>query len=584
VVMGGPNDTQAEKEALSRLFEEGHALFAPTKTAEGMVITPTTLMSVLQPLSEEEIEQRPYDIRSWDRASKTREQRIKALNELIQEGSVSMVVSAITEPPGKWVVYMLKEYATAVNDAVRKGLFDWAEVQEGENIQERCAAALQITLMQIINNEAIKGIYCSADWVTEGHKGTGAGDDGDQQVTDSDLEGKPRFLGKVCGRHPFSSVQGGSKAKEVLKTLISDKQMKVAGKAGVGILVPSTLYPLMRTILQCDAAKMPLTQPIQWHDISIEEQDLRDLEREIQRGLLRGKPYLWLFASPDTGGTTPIANLTMEDQKNEHEARTVCTLDPQDVRFQVGTWAFGAIKTLVDEGALMAQSVHNRATWRTGWIVVMRDPHMTVMQQYGDQRAIENKLKSVQLGDDQQIEHQLLALELERLEARLEEIKQKILLVPGAEQQGSSFGFTGATFSGDPQVDINVLTHGLAKKSEEHRNATVFCTVRMQGRKVIPVQHGVLLIPSGHELENWGDGDIRFQRWDSTQSIQLLLRAEDNMEAEGASEPWNPNQAWEDMESPRATSTEDPGAGARNQGGELPRSGRHKQQKVNHKQ
>jgi hypothetical protein len=209
---------------------------------------------------------------------------------------------------------------------------------------------------------------------------------------------------------------------------------------------------------------------------------------------------------------------------------------------------------------------------------------MTVMQQYGDQRAIENKLKSVQLGDDQQIEHQLLALELERLEARLEEIKQKILLVPGAEQQGSSFGFTGATFSGDPQVDINVLTHGLAKKSEEHRNATVFCTVRMQGRKVIPVQHGVLLIPSGHELENWGDGDIRFQRWDSTQSIQLLLRAEDNMEAEGASEPWNPNQAWEDMESPRATSTEDPGAGARNQGGELPRSGRHKQQKVNHKQ
>jgi hypothetical protein len=95
----------------------------------------------------------------------------------------------------------------------------------------------------------------------------------------------------------------------------------------------------------------------------------------------------------------------------------------------------------------------------------MHDPHMTVMQQYGDQRAIENKLKSVQLGDDQQVENQLLALELERLEARLEEIKQQILLVPGAERQESGFGFTGATFSGDPQVDINVLTHGLAKKS-----------------------------------------------------------------------------------------------------------------------
>ena len=214
----------------------------------------------------------------------------------------------------------------------------------------------------------------------------------------------------------------------------------------------------------------------------------------------------------------------------------------------------------------------------------MHDPHMTVMQQYGDQRAIENKLKSVQLGDDQQIENQLLALELERLEARLEEIKQTILLVPGAEQQGSSFGFTGATFSGDPQVDINVLTHGLAKKSEEHRNATVFCTVHMQGRKIIPVQHGVILIPSGHELENWDDGDIRFQRWDSTQSIQLLLRAEDKMEAEGASESSDPDEDWADMESPRATPAEDQGAGARNQGGELPRSGRHKQQKVNHKQ
>jgi hypothetical protein len=214
----------------------------------------------------------------------------------------------------------------------------------------------------------------------------------------------------------------------------------------------------------------------------------------------------------------------------------------------------------------------------------MRDPYMTVMQQYGDQRAIENRLKSVQLGDDQQIENQLLALELERLEACLEEIKHKILLVPGAERQERSFGFTGVTFSGDPQVDINVLTHGLAKKSEEHRNATIFCTVHMQGRKVIPVQHGVLLIPSGHELENWGDGDIRFQRWDSTQSIQLLLQAEDDMEAEGASESWNPNEAFATIGSPQATSAEDQGEGARNQGGELQESKRRKQEKGKHKQ
>jgi len=159
---------------------------------------------------------------------------------------------------------------------------------------------------------------------------------------------------------------------------------------------------------------------------------------------------LWLFASPDIGGTTPIANLTMEDQKNEHEARTVCTLDLHDARFQVGTWAFGAIKNLVDAGALMAQSINNRTTWRTGWIVVTHDPSMTVMQQYGDQRAIANKLRSVQLGDDQQAENQLQALELDRLETYLEDIQREILLVPGAEQQGSSFSFAGATFSGDP--------------------------------------------------------------------------------------------------------------------------------------
>ncbi|MFN9901275.1 MAG: hypothetical protein ACK55Z_21335, partial [bacterium] len=67
-------------------------------------------------------------------------------------------------------------------------------------------------------------------------------------------------------------------------------------------------------------------------------------------------------------------------------------------------------------------------------------------------------------------------------------------------------------------------------------------------------------------MENWDDGDIRFQRWDSTQSIELLLRAEDNMEAEGASESFDPDEAWADMESPRATPAEDQGGGARNQG------------------
>ena len=51
------------------------------------------------------------------------------------------------------------------------------------------------------------------------------------------------------------------------------------------------------------------------------------------------------------------------------------------------------------------------------------------------------------------------------------------------------------------------------------------------------------------------------------------------MEADGASESVNPDEVWADMESPRATSAEDQGGGARNQGGELPGSKRRKQGK-----
>ena len=91
-------------------------------------------MSALQPLSEEEQKQGPYDIRSWGSDSEIREQRISALHELIQEGSVSMVVSAITEPPRRWTVYKSSAYAVAINDIVGKGLFvtgkncKWARV------------------------------------------------------------------------------------------------------------------------------------------------------------------------------------------------------------------------------------------------------------------------------------------------------------------------------------------------------------------------------------------------------------------------------------------------------------------------
>jgi hypothetical protein len=113
--------------------------------------------------------------------------------------------------------------------------------------------------------------------------------------------------------------------------------------------------------------------------------------------------------------------------------------------------------------------------------VVQHDLNTTLSQQYGDQRTITSKLRSVQLGDDQQAVNQLRALELDRLEEYIEAARDKLVLVPGAEKQGNSFSFTGATFFGDPLGDINVLTYGLARKSTEHQNATIFNIVNTQG-------------------------------------------------------------------------------------------------------
>jgi hypothetical protein len=79
-------NTTKEKEKLRLLLEEGHALFMPTRTAAGTPITPSTVMSDLQPLSKEEQEKRPYDIRSWEGNQEIPEQRIAALHGLIKEG------------------------------------------------------------------------------------------------------------------------------------------------------------------------------------------------------------------------------------------------------------------------------------------------------------------------------------------------------------------------------------------------------------------------------------------------------------------------------------------------------------------
>jgi|LauGreDrversion2_3_1035106.scaffolds.fasta_scaffold09087_2 hypothetical protein len=177
-------------------------------------------MSALQPLSEEEQKQGPYDIRSWGSDSATREKRIAVLHELLQEGSVRMVASAVTEPPmnvtcntDAHLAWILSPSCTSVQSKSPFPTLSLMAIAYVLNVYT-------VHLLQIINDEAIKGIYCPAGWVTEGHQGTGKGD-GAQQVADSDLNGKPRSLWKVGGKHPFISVNGGRKAKEVLSALVS---------------------------------------------------------------------------------------------------------------------------------------------------------------------------------------------------------------------------------------------------------------------------------------------------------------------------------------------------------------------------
>jgi hypothetical protein len=170
--------------------------------------------------------------------------------------------------------------------------------------------------------------------------------------------------------------------------MIKESEIQVVGKAGVGVLVTKALHMLVHTIQQCDAAAIPLTKPIQCNEIAMDEQDLANLAHKIRQCLTSGSYYVWLLAGPDKVVTTPIAELTMEDQRSAHGIKTICVLDPQDARFQVGPWGFQAIQNLVNTGTLLAQAISNRTTWRNGWIVISSDRNNTLQQQYGRQRNV----------------------------------------------------------------------------------------------------------------------------------------------------------------------------------------------------
>jgi hypothetical protein len=148
-----PVNTAQEMERMLAAFDQGIALFVPTTTMAGVAITANTLLGEMQQLSEDEKQEHPFDIRVWNLEDGIPEGRIQALQTLIMDNKVSLVVSA-NEGQQDWTVYMARSYAMAIHDCAARKLFSWDAVQQGEDIRVRVAEVLQITFMELINAHA----------------------------------------------------------------------------------------------------------------------------------------------------------------------------------------------------------------------------------------------------------------------------------------------------------------------------------------------------------------------------------------------------------------------------------------------
>jgi hypothetical protein len=531
--VGVPTDITQTMEMLLAAFDQGIALFMPTATATKTAITANTMLSELQQLSEEQQRQCPFDIRAWNVADGPLEQRLQALQALIHNNKVSMVVSANNEQQD-WTVYMASQYAKAINMCVDEKLFSWDEVQLGEDISDRVTSALQITFVNLVCEHALGGIYCSRDLVGEEYQGTGTGDDG-PLLSDAELALMPRSLWVLGSGQPFVSTNKGIIATQMLAEMVKVGKLVVVGKAGAGVIITEPLKELVSTIRQCAVTTMSPAIATKWAEISMTEHDSVTLTEKALK-MLQDKNFVWLFAGPGQMGITQIPSLEMPDQTRELKAQTVCVLDKHDARFSVGNWIFLAIHTLVNKGTLVAQAVVNRKHQRSGWIIVCPDTDKTLLDQYGDLPTITTKLKSAQLGDDDQARERLLELELERLDQHLDQDPTGIILVPGAEKSGQSFIFTDKILRGEFQADINVLTKGLAKKTKEHQQAAIH-HARYQGKTVFQVTDGVLLVPPGHALTAWSQDDVRLTRWCPGKPLEELLQSARVMDQD----PQNPD-------------------------------------------
>jgi len=165
-----PVNPAQEMEKMREAFDRGIAIFVPATTKTGEAILANTTLSDLKQLSEDEKKERPFDIRVWKIEDGGSEGRLQALQILIKDNQVSLVVSA-NEDQQDWTVYMARTYAIAINDCAARKLFNWGDVQQGMDIQDRVAEVLQITFMEILDEQAIGGVYCSGDMAPDDDQG-----------------------------------------------------------------------------------------------------------------------------------------------------------------------------------------------------------------------------------------------------------------------------------------------------------------------------------------------------------------------------------------------------------------------------
>jgi hypothetical protein len=240
-----------------------------------------TALSDLQQLSEDEKKERPFDIRVWNIEDGVSEGRLQALQVLIRDNQVSLVVSA-NEDQQDWTVYMARTYAMAINDCAERKLFSWDEVQQGMDIRNRVAEVLQITFMELLAEHTIGGVYCSGDISPDNDQGEEMSIDGPLTL---DLATMSLSINALGRNHPFVNTNQGTMARCILAKLVGLGSILVIKKGSVGIIITEPLKGLVNTIRQCTTSTMSPAIMTKWSEIPMPESDLEQLTKVVEEHL-----------------------------------------------------------------------------------------------------------------------------------------------------------------------------------------------------------------------------------------------------------------------------------------------------------